>query len=86
MIYRIVTYDRTTERMRGSLIVPPNVSTKVKKVAGFQPQDDGLGEYPLDDDQIRQVAKIGFRPEPDRFFYSVEPYDPPEDSGFDNAE
>ena len=83
MIYRVVTYDRTTEHMKGSLIVPPNVLARVKKIAGFKLQDDGLGEYPLDEEQTRQVAKVlGFRAEPDRFYYCVEPYDPPEDSGF----
>ena len=83
MMYRIVTYDRGSERIKGSLIVPPGVLAKVKKAAGFQPQDDGLGEYPLDDRQARQIAKIlGFTPEPERFYYYVEPYDPPEDSGF----
>jgi hypothetical protein len=83
MIYRIVSCDRTTERMKGSMIVPPTVLGQVKTIAGFQPQDDGLGEYPLNDEQTRQVANIlGFRLEPDRFYYSVEPYDPPEDSGF----
>jgi hypothetical protein len=83
MLYRIVTYDRTTEQMKGSLVVPPSVLARVKKIAGFKPQDDGLGEYPLDEEQTKQVAKIlGFRPEPDRFYYYVEPHDPPEDSGF----
>lgn len=83
MIYRVVTYDRTTERMKGSLVVPPSVLAKVKKIAGFKPQDDGLGEYPLDEDQTKQIAKIlGFRPEPDRFYYYLEPCEPPEDSGF----
>jgi hypothetical protein len=79
----LVTYDKTSERMKGSLIVPPSVLLKVKKIAGFKPKDDGLGEYPLDEAQTKKVAKIlGFRPEADRFFYYVEPYDPPEDSGF----
>jgi hypothetical protein len=83
MIYRVVTYDRASEHMKGSLIVPPGVLARVKKAAGFQRQDDGLGEYPLDEAQTRQVAKIlGFTPETDRFDYYVEPYDPPEDSGF----
>jgi hypothetical protein len=83
MIYRVVSYDRITERMKGSLIVPPRVLGQVKAIAGFQPQDDGLGEYPLDEEQTRHIAIIlGFRPEPGRFYYSVEPYDPPEDSGF----
>jgi hypothetical protein len=83
MIYRIVTYDRTTERMKGSLIVPPSVLAKMKKLAGFKPKDDGLGEYPLDDEQARQVAKIlGFSPEPERFYYYVEPYEPEDSGGF----
>jgi len=83
MIYRIVTYDRASERMKGSLIVPPRVLSKVKKIAGFKPQDDGLGEYLLNDEQTHQIANVlGFRPQPDRFFYYVEPYDAPEDSGF----
>ena len=47
MIYRVVAYDRTTETMKGSLVVPPRLLRQVKKFAGFQPQDDGLGEYPL---------------------------------------
>jgi hypothetical protein len=83
MIYRVVSYDRASEQMKGSLIVPPGVLAKVKKFAGFKAKDDGLGEYPLDEVQTKQVAKIlGFRPESDRFYYHVEPYDPPEDSGF----
>jgi hypothetical protein len=83
MIYRIVSYDRVTERMKGSLIVPPSMLEQIKAIAGFQPQDDGFGEYPLDEEQTRQVSSIlGFRPEPDRFYYSVEPFEPPEDSGF----
>jgi hypothetical protein len=41
MIYRIVSYDRITERMKGSLIVPPSVLGQVKAIAGFQQQDDG---------------------------------------------
>ena len=56
MIYRIVSYDRITERMKGSLIVPPGVLGQVKVIAGFQQQDDGLGEYPLDEEQTRRVA------------------------------
>jgi hypothetical protein len=54
-----------------------------KDIAGFQPQDDGLGEDPLDEEQTRHVASVpGFRPEPDSFCYRVEPCDPPDDSGF----
>lgn len=87
MIYRVVTYDRSTERMKGNLPVPPVILDEVKRVAGFQPQDDGLGEYPLDEQQTRQVAQLmGFRPEPDRFFYYVEPYQPAGDDGLQEGD
>jgi hypothetical protein len=80
MIYRIVTYDRTTDRMKGNLAIPSSVLEQIKRVAGFGPNDDGLGEYPLDEAQTRQVARIlDFNPEPDRFYYYVEPYEPPKD-------
>ncbi len=83
MMYRVVTYHRSSEQMKGSLIIPPSVLTKVKRIAGFKPQDDGLGEYPLNDDQTCRIAKVlGFRPEPAKFYYYVEPYEPPEDIGF----
>jgi hypothetical protein len=80
MIYRIVTYDRTTDRMKGNLPIPSSVLKQIKRIAGFGPNDDGLGEYPLDEAQTRQVARIlDFNPEPDRFYYYVEPYEPTKD-------
>jgi hypothetical protein len=51
MIYRIVTYDRASERMRGSMPIPSTVLDQIKRIEGFGPQDDGLGEYPLADAQ-----------------------------------
>jgi len=82
MIYRIVTYDKVAERMKGNLPIPPSVLAEVKRIAGFAPQDDGLGEYPLDEDQTRKVdAVLGFNPEPSRFYYYVEPFEPLEDDG-----
>ena len=80
MIYRIVTYDKATDRMKGNVPVPSNFLEEIKRIAGFGPNDDGLGEYPLNEAQTRQVARIlDFNPEPDRFYYYVEPYEPPED-------
>jgi hypothetical protein len=82
MIYRIVTYDKTTERMKGNLPIPPSVLDQIKRIADFGSQDDGLGEYPLDEGQTQQVAGVlGFNPDPDHFYYYVEPYEPPEDDG-----
>jgi hypothetical protein len=86
MIYRVVTYDKASERMRGNLPIAPSVLREAKRIAGFQPQDDGLGEYLLNEEQTEKIANLlGFRPEPDRFFYYVEPYEPPEDSGLQQA-
>jgi hypothetical protein len=82
MIYRIVTYDKKTDRMRGNLRIPPSVLEQIKRIAGFGPQDDGLGEYPLDEAQTLQVANIlGFNSDPGHFYYYIEPYEPPEDDG-----
>jgi hypothetical protein len=66
--------------MKGNLSIPSDVLEQIKRIAGFGPNDDGLGEYPLDEAQTRQVARIlDFNPEPDRFYYYVEPYKPPKD-------
>lgn len=74
MTYCIVTYDKVTERIKGSMPIPRSALVDVKYIAGFCSQDDGLGEYPLSKEQTRQVAKIlNFNPEPDRFYYYVEP-------------
>jgi hypothetical protein len=72
--------------MKGNLPIPPSVVEQIKRIAGFSPQDDGLGEYPLDEQQIRQIASIlGFRADPHHFYYYVEPYEPPEDDGLQQA-
>ena len=79
MIYRIVTYDKATDRMAGNLPIPWPQVGKIRKIAGVQPRDDGLGEYPLDTKQVRQIAEIlQFRPEPERFYYCLEPFDQPD--------
>lgn len=86
MIYWVVTYEKATERMKGNLRIPPSVLAEIKKIAGLQPDHDGLGEYPLDEEQTRAIARIlGFQPDPGRFYYYVEPYGPPEDDGLQQA-
>ncbi|HTW52523.1 MAG TPA: hypothetical protein VME45_11615 [Stellaceae bacterium] len=87
MIYRIVTYGRPDERMRGSLVIPNNAVSWAKQVAGVQPEDDGLGEYLLSEDQTRALAQyLGFKPEPEQFYYYLEPYEAAEDTGFQSAD
>ena len=59
---------------------PLSVLEQIKRIAGFGPTDDGLGEYPLDEAQTRPVARmLDFNPERDRFYYYVDPYEPPKD-------
>jgi hypothetical protein len=86
MIYRVVTYDKATERIKGNFPIPPALLRKAKRIAGFQARDDGLGEYLLNEEQTREIGKLlAFRPEPGRFYYYIEPYEPPEDSGLQQA-
>jgi hypothetical protein len=80
MIYRLVTYDKKTERMAGTRPIPWANVTKIKKLTGVTPQDDGLGEYLLDVDQIRRISEIlDFDPQPESYYYYLEPYDQPDD-------
>jgi hypothetical protein len=79
MIYRIVTYDKLTERMAGSLPIPRPLVAEIRKIAGVSPLHDGLGEYPLNEEQTSRVAQLlGFPPAPERFHYYLEPYDQPD--------
>jgi hypothetical protein len=87
MIYRVVTYDRTDERMRGSLVIPSGSVPWAKKIARVAAGDDGLGEYPLDAEQTNALARhLGFKPDPEHFYYYLEPYEPPENTGFQPAD
>ena len=65
------------------MTIPEGWVAWAKGVAGVQPEDDGLGEYPLNEEQTRTFGQqFGFKPEPGRFYYYFEPYDPPEDTRF----
>ena len=75
MGYRIVHYDKKTERMIGSRPVPSSVVLKVKRIAGAAPLDDDLGEYNLNEQQVHRIADIlGFSPSVELFYYSLDPY------------
>jgi hypothetical protein len=79
MIYRIVTYDRASERMVANLPIPWTFVAKIRKIAGVTPFDDGMGEHVLADAQVRRIAQIlHFRPEPELFFYYLEPFNQPD--------
>jgi hypothetical protein len=73
VIYQIVAYERVTEGIRNVIGIPEAVQEEARRIAGVLPEHDGLGEYPLDEDQAREMCRLsGFCPEPD-MVYSLEP-------------
>lgn len=72
--YRIVTYDKPTEQRKGYLPIPPSVLEQIKGIVDFGLNIDDLRKYHLDEAQTRQIAGLlSFNPEPDHFFYYIEP-------------
>ena len=73
MQYRVIFYNRSTDRVGGLIDIPGNLVPQVLALAGIQNAND-LGEYPLDATQVRDIAMlIGFKPDLSRFVYHLEP-------------
>jgi hypothetical protein len=80
MRYRLIFYNRTTDRVGGLIDIPANLLPQVLALAGIQNASD-LGEYPLAPKQVLDIASlIGFKPDVSRFAYHLEPLglDPPD--------
>jgi hypothetical protein len=87
MMYRVVTYGRGDDRIRGTMIIPGGLVPWVKSMAGLTPSDDGMGEYLLNENQIRRLAQyLHFKPEPEYFYYYIEPYITAEATGLQSEE
>ena len=75
IVYRLVSYDKQTERKRGEFAIPDDNLAVVREIAGILPTDDGLGDYPLNDDQATAIARLlNMKIDCDAFAYYVEPY------------
>jgi hypothetical protein len=76
--YRLVGYDKETERKSNEVAIPDEDLPAIVEVAGILPTDDGLGDYPLDDEQAKAIARI-LKTTIDcgSFVYCVEPYEIP---------
>lgn len=73
--YRLVGYDRQSERPVASFAIASPLIAKVKRIAGFRSNDDGLGDYPLDARQTGEIGRVlQIEVEPDKFDYLIEPY------------
>lgn len=71
--YRVIWYNRTTDRVGGFKDVPGRFLAQVLTIAGIK---DALqpGEFPLVAKQANDIANlIGFRADPSRFEYYLEP-------------
>jgi hypothetical protein len=76
IVYRLVGYDKETERKCNEAPIPDANLSVVTRLAGILPTDDGLGDYPLNAEQAREVARI-LKTTIDcgSFAYYIEPYE-----------
>jgi len=73
MQYRLIFYNRSTDRVGGLIDIPGRLLAQVLTLAGIQ-NANVLGEYPLDAAQVHNIsALVGFKPDPTRFEYHLEP-------------
>ena len=80
MRYRLIFYNRSTDRVGGLIDIAGTSLPQVLAIAGIRNANDP-GEYPLDPRQVRDIAAlIGFEPDVSRFEYHLEPFGrtPPE--------
>jgi hypothetical protein len=73
MRYRVIAYNRTTDRVGGVVDVPTALVTNVQMIAGLRRNDREPGELPLDGRQACELGNLlGFRADPARFLYHLE--------------
>jgi len=73
--YRLAIFDRQTEGLVDSVVIPQKFSAVIREIAKIPASDDGAGDYPLNATQVKAVAeKLGIRALPDEADYFLEPY------------
>jgi hypothetical protein len=73
MQYRIIYYNRSNDQVGGLVDIPGRYTPQVLTIAGIRNTKE-LGELPLSDEQIRDIAAlIGLRTDLARFVYHLEP-------------
>lgn len=79
MRYRVIFYNRSTDRGGGLIDIPGVYVSRVLKIAGITDPNEP-GEYPLVDQQVRAIAAlVGFKADLSRFEYHLEPLGPFQD-------
>ncbi len=78
IIYKLVGYDRKTERQSVKIDIPPKHMAFAKKVVGLAASQEALADYPLDESQARDIAGvIGKAIDTAHYDYFLEPYTQP---------
>jgi hypothetical protein len=73
VIYKLVGYDRKTERQSVKIDIPAQHVDSVKSIAGVAPHD--VADYPLDKNQVRGIVELIGKPfGEDSLDYFLEPY------------
>ena len=75
--YRIIIYNRTTDRVGGVIDIPAPLLNKVLAIAGIAATPDEVGEFALSGEQVRDISSlVNFGADFSRFHYHLEPVDP----------
>ena len=77
-IFKLVGYDRKTDRLTEEFEIPAAAFPLAKRTAGIDPESQGpFGDYPLSDEKaVRLAHQIGLTIAPARNEYFLETYRP----------
>ena len=56
--YRIILYNRTTDRLGGAIDIPQPLLHQVLAIAGIATSANELGEHPLNAEQVRDISSL----------------------------
>jgi len=75
IVYKLVGYDRETERQAIKIDIPPKHVGSVRGIAGIARDDESMADCPLDENQARAIAGVIDKPiDAEKYDYFLEPY------------
>ena len=73
--YRLTAFDRRTDELMETHLIPAELVSEIKKIARIQAADDGAGDYPLNGKQAAKIGKrLGLTVHTESTEYFIEPY------------
>jgi hypothetical protein len=75
-VYRLVGYDKRTERLEVRVDIPRDKAARAKLIAGMPDGDvSATGDWELTPEQAKEIGRIiDFRPDLSHYEYFLEPY------------